>query len=208
MGKSRFASLLFRALLLPILVTGQAMAHHEPPGMEEVDEFAGEPFTAALTHPFSGADHWLAALAVGLLVWSWGRRTGMLAGTVFVLAMLGGMVAGRECGPIPLMESGLAVSVILAGAVVAGPRWFSRRTALAVSAATGLWHGLAHGMEMPGAAPAGAYTLGLVLGSGFIVLLAGLSVARLPAHRPEWPRWAGGSLAAAGTWLLLAGIAS
>ncbi len=111
MGKSRFASLLFRTLLPPILATGQAMAHHEPPGREEVDEFAGEPFTAAFTHPLSGVDHWLAALVVGLIVWSWGRKTGIQA-------------------------------------------------------------------------------------------------ARLPAHRPDWPRWAGGSLAAAGTWLLLAGMPS
>ena len=76
MGKRRLTRLLFRPALLLWWAAGQAMAHHQPPGMEDVDEFADEPFTAALTHPFTGADHWLAALAVGLMVWSWGRKTG------------------------------------------------------------------------------------------------------------------------------------
>ncbi len=73
-GNRRFSPSLLRLTLLPFLMAGTAMAHHLPPGMEDVDEFAGEPLRAALTHPFSGADHWLAALAVGLIVWWYARN--------------------------------------------------------------------------------------------------------------------------------------
>ena len=124
MGKRRFTPLFLRLSVLPLWAAGQAMAHHLPPGMEDVDEFAGEPFTAALAHPFTGADHWLAALAVGLMVWSWGRKTGFQSSALFLLAMAAGITAGRNGFQLPLMETGLAVSVMLAGCVTAGARFF------------------------------------------------------------------------------------
>lgn len=180
------------------------MAHHQPPGMEDADEFAGEPFTAALTHSFTGADHWLAALAVGLMVWSWGRKTGFQSSALFVLAMAVGIAAGRNGFQVPLMETGLAVSVILAGCVGAGSRFFPPKALLTFAALTGAWHGIAHGLEMPANAPAGLYALGLTFSSGAIALTAGVIATLLPAL----PRWAGTGLAAAGTALLVSGPAS
>lgn len=117
------------------------MAHHLPPGMEGVDEFADAPihsFTAALTHPFSGADHWLAALAVGLMVWSWGRKTAFQSTMLFVLAMAAGIVVGRHGFQLPVMETGLAVSVILAALAAAGTaRLVSSKAVLTLAALTG-----------------------------------------------------------------------
>jgi len=176
--------------------------------MDDVDEFADEPFTAALTHPLTGADHWLAALAVGLMVWSFGRKTGFQSTALFVLTMAAGITAGRAGFQLPLMETGLAVSVILAGCVTAGARFFSSKAVLTLAAVTGAWHGVAHGLEMPAAAPAGLYALGLIVGSGAIALTAGLLATQLPASRPALPRWAGTGLVAAGTALLLSSLAS
>lgn len=208
MRNRRFTPFVLRLSVLPLWMAGQAMAHHLPPGMEDVDEFADAPFTAALTHPLTGADHWLAALAVGLVVWSWGRKTGFQCTALFVLAMAAGIGAGRTGLQLPLMETGLAVSVILLGCVVAGAKWFSSKAVLALAALTGAWHGIAHGLEMPAAAPTGLYTLGLILASGTIALTAGLLAAPLVASRPALPRWAGGGLAAAGAWLLLSSFAA
>lgn len=208
MRNRRFTPYFLRLAVLPLWAAGQAMAHHLPPGMEDVDEFADEPFTAALTHPLTGADHWLAALAVGLVVWSWGRKTGFQSIALFVLTMAAGIGPGRAGVQLPLMETGLAVSVILPGCVIAGAKWFSSKSVLALAALTGAWHGIAHGLEMPAAAPAGLYALGLTLASGAIALTAGLLATPLPASRPALPRWAGGGLAAAGAWLLLSSFAA
>lgn len=208
MRNRRFTPFVLRLAVLPLWAAGQAMAHHLPPGMEDVDEFADAPFTAALTHPLTGADHWLAAVAVGLVVWSWGRKTGFQSTALFVLAMTAGIGAGRTGVQLPLMETGLAVSVILLGCVVAGAKWFSSRAVLALAALTGAWHGIAHGLEMPAAAPTGPYALGLTLASGAIALTAGLLASPLAASRPALPRWAGGGLAAAGAWLLLSSFSA
>lgn len=208
MRNRRLSPFVLRLAVLPLWMAGQAMAHHLPPGMDDVDEFADEPFTAALTHPLTGADHWLAALAVGLVVWSWGRKTGFQSTALFVLAMAAGIGAGRTGVQLPLMETGLAVSVILLGCVVAGAKWFSSKAVLALAALTGAWHGIAHGLEMPAAAPTGLYALGLTLTSGAIALCAGLLAPPITASRPALPRWAGGGLAAAGAWLLLSSFAA
>lgn len=208
MRNRRFTPFVLRLAVLPLWAAGQAMAHHLPPGMEDVDEFADAPFTAALTHPLTGADHWLAAVAVGLVVWSWGRKTGLQSTALFVLTMGAGIGAGWTGVQLPLMETGLAVSVILLGCVIAGAKWFSSKAVLALAGLTGAWHGIAHGLEMPGAAPSGLYALGLTLASGTIALTAGLLAAALPASRPALPRWAGGGLAAAGAWLLLSSFAA
>lgn len=207
-GKQRFAAHLLRLAVLPLWAAGQAIAHHLPPGMEDVDEFADEPFTASLVHPFSGADHWLAALAVGLMVWSWGRKTGFQSIAFFVLAMTAGIAAGHHGFHLPLMETALAVSVILAGCVTAGARFFSRKAVLTLAALTGAWHGVAHGLEMPANAPSTLYALGLTLSSGAIALTAGIMATKLTTWRAALPRWAGTGLVAAGTALLVSSFAS
>ena len=120
-----------------------------------------------------------------------------------------GIGAGRVGWRLPFMETGLAVSVILGGSVVAGSRWFSRASVVSLAALTGAWHGVAHGMEMPAHAPAGLYSAGLLIGSAAIALAAGCAPTWLPATmRPALPRWAGRGLAAAGAVLLVSSFAS
>ena len=201
-----------RSLSLAVAIcctAGTALAHHLPPGMEEVDEFAETTFTAALAHPFTGADHWLAALAVGLMACAWGRKAGYQAIAIFVVALTAGIVAGRSGFRLPLMESGLAASVILAGVALAGARLFSSKAMLGLTACTGAWHGIAHGLEMPTTPAAGWFACGLVLSSAGIALAASAVVGFLPAptHR-TLQRWAGPSLATAGTALLIAVLAA
>ena len=65
------------------------MAHHLPPGMEDVDEFADESLTAVVAHPFTGVHHWFAALAVGLMVWVLSRQPNRLRWAVSGMAAAG-----------------------------------------------------------------------------------------------------------------------
>lgn len=208
MGKRRITPLLLRLAVLPLLAAGQAIAHHLPPGMEEVDEFAEPAFTAALTHPLSGADHWMAAVAVGLIAGSWGRKTGLASAMMFLAGMAGGIAAGRVGFQMPLMESALAASVLCLGAAVAGAQHVGARTVAALSALAGVLHGTAHGVEMPAAISSWTYGAGLILTSAAITATAAFLTLTRQASLPALPRWAGATLAAAGTWLLITRLAA
>ena len=89
MGIRYSTPLLLRCVALPLWAAGQAMAHHLPPGMEDIDEFADEPFTAAVTQPFTSVHYWFAALAVGLMVWAFRRKTVPLRRMVIGMAAAG-----------------------------------------------------------------------------------------------------------------------
>lgn len=219
--------------MLPLHAAGQAMAHHLPPGMEEVDEFAEPTFADALAHPLGGADHWMAAVAVGLIAASWGRKTGGRSAALFLAGMAGGMAAGRMGFQMPLMETALAASVLCLGAAVAGAQRVGARTMAGMAGLAGVLHGSAHGMEMPAAASSWSYGAGLILTSAAITAAAAMtsfltrqsgdflatdsahsadSAHSLASHRAPFitalPRWAGASLAAAGAWLLITRLAA
>jgi urease accessory protein len=139
-----------------------------------------------VVHPVAGADHLLAMLAVGL--WSAaalpaGRR---LAGPlIFMLALTCGAAAGAS-GFVPgWLESALAASVALLGAMLIAPGALPVAAAGAAIAAAGLLHGLAHGAELPPGGLIGAYA------AGFLLTTAALHVAglRLGAALQRLPLW-------------------
>ena len=100
MQKRCLFPLLLRLVVLPLWAAGQAMAHHLPPGMEEVDEFAHQPLAAALTYPPGSAGSWIAILGVVLMIGSWLCKTGFRpaalcwAGTGLVATGAAIMVSG------------------------------------------------------------------------------------------------------------------
>jgi hydrogenase/urease accessory protein HupE len=59
---------LHSSALLWLLTSVQAMAHHVPPELEEVDEFGHETLRSQMLHPFTGVDHWLVSLGLGSLL--------------------------------------------------------------------------------------------------------------------------------------------
>jgi urease accessory protein len=168
----RFAPLaLFAACLL---APGLAHAHTGSGGIGG--------FPTGFLHPLSGIDHVLAMLAVGM----WGAQLGAPAIWVlpvaFPLVMSLGGVAGILGLPLPSVEWGIALSVIVLGSAIA----FDRRPPLAVAgvlvAFFAIFHGYAHGTELPHQAGAVAYSAGFVMATGMIHLMGigiGL-VTRLP----------------------------
>jgi urease accessory protein len=154
---------------------------------------------AGLAHPFLGFDHLLAMVAVG--VWSAaalpaGRRVAGPA--VFMLGMLAGGLMGAGTAAWPLLDLGIAASVVLLGAMLVAPRAWSVTVGLALVGAAALLHGLAHGAELPLDAAFAGYAAGFLAATALLHGL-GLAAGRAMAQAQAWAwRAAGFALAAAG----------
>lgn len=187
------------ASLLTVLA-GPALAH------TGVGSVSG--FSAGFGHPIGGLDHILAMVAVGILAAQLGGRSIWLVPATFVTMMIAGGGLALVGFPMPYAEQGIVGSVIILGAVIAlGQR-------LPVVAAAGLvgffalFHGHAHGMEMP------MNVSGLEYGAGFalataLLHAAGIALgigARKASERlaPMAVRVAGGVIAAAGLMFVAA----
>lgn len=146
------------AAVLCIVLPALARAH------EEAGQASG--FAAGLMHPVSGLDHVLAMIAVGL----WGAVLGPPAIWVlpvaFPLVMAFGGLMGLLGAPLPGVEVGIAVSAIVLGAMVLAevrpPLWL----AALIVAFFAVFHGHAHGRELPPGASALLYSLGFVVATG------------------------------------------
>lgn len=162
----------------------------------------GASFYRGFTHPLSGLDHLLAMLAVGVWAVQSGGHARWLIPVAFLalLALGGGM--GMPGWPLPLVELGIAGSVVVFGLLIAGaakmPLWLS----MSVAGLFALFHGHAHGAEMPQAAMPWLYASGFFLATA---MLHGLGMLAGLAHQYQWParmvRLGGVGLAAAGIWL-------
>ena len=122
-----------------------------------------------LAHPFTGIDHILAMVAVGLWAVQLGRRALWLLPLCFVGAMTMGAALGMSGVTLPLVQPAIFASVLVLGALVA----FAARLPLGASAAlvsvAALFHGQAHGTEMAAS------------GSGMMALL-GLAMSTAALH--------------------------
>jgi urease accessory protein len=160
-------------------------------------------FLGGLAHPMFGPDHVVAMVAVGL----WGAFLGapaiLLLPIVFPLVMAFGGVLGILGVPIPAVETGIASSAVVLGlmvALAARPPWW---VAAVLVAAFAIFHGHAHGAELPAGADAVAYSAGFVIATG-VLHLCGIAFGALAA----WPvgriavRAAGGAIALAGVAFL------
>jgi len=164
---------------------------------------AGAGLAEGFAHPLLGLDHLLAMLGVG--VWAaqlgGGARWRVPAAFVAVMA-LGGLV-GASGLQLPLVELGIAGSVLVVGALIAAGARLGTVPAMALVAAFALFHGHAHGAEMPAAANATLYGLGFVVATA-LLHAAGFGAAEL-AKRPLLLRLGGGAIAATGVLLLVGG---
>jgi urease accessory protein len=114
-------------------------------------------FTHGFVHPLGGLDHILAMVTVGIFAAQLGGRALWLVPGAFVLVMAAGGAAGIAGITIPLVEIGIALSVVALGAVVALKARAPVAIAMGIVGVFAVFHGHAHGAEMPGAAGALAY---------------------------------------------------
>lgn len=157
-------------------------------------------FGSGFKHPLTGPDHFLAMFAVGLWGAQMGGRPVWTLPIVFPLIMVGGGILGILDVAIPWVETGIALSVIALGAAIAiawhPPEWVS----VLLIGIFAVFHGHAHGTELPGSADPADYAIGFVVATGLIHLI-GIGVG-LGLNKPL-----GGKLARAlGALISLAGV--
>ncbi len=123
----------------------------------------GAGFEGGFVHPFSGLDHMLAMVAVGL----WAAQRGGKALWVVPGAFIGVMVVGGLAGylglKLPFVETGIAASLMVLGLMVAFALPLPVAAMAAVVGLFAFFHGHAHGTELPEAASPAAYAGGFVL---------------------------------------------
>lgn len=186
-----------------VLVLGWLLALMAAPVFAHTGEHAGSGFVSGFLHPLLGPDHVVAMVAVGL----WGAQLGKpalwLLPVVFPLVMaLGGMV-GVAGLPLPGVEVGIAVSAVVLGLMVALAARPPLGVAVVLVGIFAIFHGYAHGAELPEAVNPATFALGFVIATG---LLHAAGVAFGLIHR--WPsgaavlRVGGAGIAAAGAYFL------
>jgi len=158
---------------------------------------------AGFVHPIMGLDHVLAMLAVGMWGAQLGGRAIWILPVCFPMVMAFGGALGVAGVPFPAVETGIGASVLILGAAIA----LALRPPVPVSAAIvgflALFHGYAHGVELPDATDPVAFALGFVVATGLIHaagILIGL-VIRLP-WGVQALRGAGAAIGVAGIGLL------
>jgi urease accessory protein len=156
---------------------------------------------SGFTHPLFGWDHVVAMVAVGLWGVFLGRPSIWLLPVVFPLVMAFGGAMGVAGAPLPAVEAGIALSGVILGLLVAfgarAPLW----AAVAVIGGFAIFHGHAHGTELPDAASPYAYAVGFVIATG-LLHLTGIAFAAL-ATRP----WGNYAVRAAGLIIAAVGAA-
>jgi len=176
-----------------LVLAGAAVAH-------EGGGIAGG-FSSGFMHPVLGWDHVVAMVAVGLWGAFLGRPAIWLLPIVFPMVMAFGGAIGLSGLHLPAVETGIALSAIVLGAVVAlalrPPIW----VAAAIVGSFAVFHGYAHGVELPRAADPLAYSLGFVIATGMLHLV-GIAIGLVV-------RWPAGKVAvrAVGAAIAMAGVA-
>lgn len=186
-------------LLLLILITlfpVLAFAH---------DGHNGGGFFAGINHPVLGLDHFLAMVSVGILSAKIGGKALWTIPATFVGVMLFGGILGMMNVPMFSVEVGIAFSVFALGAALAAGRSVPTLISIAFVAAFAIFHGHAHGAEMPEVAKPALYAIGFVLGTAGIHLLGVLiGIGFLQVSKgPQLLRVAGVAIASTGLHFLI-----
>lgn len=186
---SRVFALLSAILLLPSL----AHAH------VGVGETGG--FLHGMGHPLGGLDHICAMLAVGLWAAQMGGRAIWAVPLTFASVMALGGILGLH---VPSVETGIIVSVLALGVLIAASVHLPLATSIAIVGLFAVFHGHAHGGEMPENASGLAFGVGFVIATAFLHACGiGLGIAIQRLASPAVVRFAGIAIVFCGGYLWL-----
>lgn len=190
----------FRATLAAALALSPTLAFAHPGHGEAVG------FAHGFLHPLSGLDHVLAMVAVGIFAANLGGRALWAVPASFVALMAAGGALGMSGVEVPFVEIGIAASVIVLGSVVAlrATNW-PLGAAMAMVGAFAIFHGYAHGAEMPANASGLNYAAGFLAATALLHAAgigAGITIGRIGAGAPRFTQALGAVVAVAGVGLL------
>lgn len=177
-----------------LLLSGQVSAH--------TFGAHGAGFADGWAHPFLGLDHLLAMIAVGLWATQLGGSALWRLPVAFITIMAGGALLANISFDSALVESGIALSVLALGLMIACQLRMSLGLSIIAVATFALFHGYAHGLEMPETGTPRGYGAGFLLSTAALHLVGvalGLSASRLRGL----VRLAGAAIAAMGLVMLV-----
>lgn len=184
-----------RSIAVPLLVS-LALAATPIPAIAHVGQGQAAGFLTGLQHPWSGLDHVLAMIAVGL----WGAQLGnpalWLLPVTFPMMMSLGAVMGLVGMGLPGVEVGIALSALLLGGMVMGEMRPKLAVAVLLVGFFAVFHGHAHGTELPPGQSGLLYSMGFVIATG---CLHGMGIGIGLVHR-----WPAGRLALRGAGAFIA----
>jgi urease accessory protein len=163
MRKNQFWQYLFGAIAITLLIPSVASAHT---GMGDTNGFL-----PGLAHPFAGLDHILAMVAVGLWAAQVGGRALWLIPSAFLLAMAGSSVVGHFGLPLPGVEQGILASDFVLGLLILFATRLPLLVSMGIVGALAIFHGYAHGAEMPATASGLAYGISFILSTATLHLI-------------------------------------
>lgn len=165
-------------------------------------------FLHGFAHPLGGLDHVLTMVAVGTFAVTLGGRALWAVPLSFLAFMLVGGGLGFAGIPVPFVEAGIALSIVVLGVAVAIRAEWPVAAAMGLVALFATFHGHAHGTEMPLAASGLSYALGFVAASGLLHLAGiglGFAASRSGALTSHRVTQAGGAAVALAGVVILTG---
>lgn len=165
----------------------------------------GGGFASGFSHPVLGLDHLLAMIAVGVLSAQLGGKAIWTVPSTFVAIMLVGGILGMNEVPLFTVETGIAFSVLALGVAMAAERKMPIPLAMLFVAIFALFHGHAHGTEMPQLAKPRLYALGFMSGTA-VIHVSGVvfgAAFRSFQNGPQLLRYVGAGIAGIGFHLLI-----
>lgn len=162
-------------------------------------------FMHGFGHPVAGADHVLAMVAVGI----WAAQIGGRALWVIPCSFIGVMVFGGVLGyigvSVPFVEEGILVSILVLGVLIAGTFKFPLIYSSFLVGIFAIFHGHAHGSEMPASISAASYAVGFALATAILHIGGiGLGTFIQKTTLQAVSRVVGGAIALCGIYLAVA----
>lgn len=196
-----------RRQILALILTAFSFIFATSAGLAHSGEGPTGGFVSGMTHPIFGWDHVVAMVAVGLWGAVLGRPAIWILPIVFPLVMAFGAALGVAGISVPFIETGIALSGVVLGLLIV----FFVKTPMAIAAILvglfAIFHGHAHGTELPEAANPISYAVGFVIATGLLHLF-GILFGTLMAHDAgKWVVRAGGAVIALVGAAFLVGVA-
>ena len=183
-------------------ISAMTMLTAATPALAHTGHGAASGLLAGISHPMGGLDHVLAMVSVGLFAAVLGGRALWALPASFVGMMLVGGALGLSGIAVPAVEFGIAMSIVVLGAIVTWGRQWPIQAAAALVGVFAVFHGYAHGAEIPTGSDAVLYCLGFALVTAMLHG-AGIAAGRLTLGHAAMMRLAGAAVSASGIVIAL-----